>query len=397
MPFSLDLIRKLNQSGVRTYAADTFFSAPGCRSNHTYQSFKTSSPRFQTKLFIQEIKDLVEAHDIECIIPSFEEAFYLADHRDELGAPLMCPDKDLLLLLHDKDRFTSWVAEQENLKEYLPKTLKVTNQDDLKDAANHLGDYFAKPVFSRGGSKMVSNCGPIADQTSLNSIYPTERQPWLVQEFVNGQDLCTYSLVQNGSVQAHSAYVHPREIEHAGGIVFESIDDPEALKFAQEVASLINYTGHISFDFMRTENGLKIIECNPRPTAGLIVMPTSQFLMGMADLVDEPLVTPSGRRFKYSSALLRNLFLYPKEFKQDWQHLLSDAKDVYFQFNDPMPAFWQLVSYLKVIEYRRITKSKKKTDLMDAYFYDILFDELQDENYCNPKPTPSDNSPQESA
>ena len=67
-------------------------------------------------------------------------------------------------------------------------------------------------------------------------------------------------------------------LEHAGGIVFESVVSDETLRVARKVAQATGYEGQLSLDFLRTDRGeLHVIECNPRPCAGLVVMPDAMF------------------------------------------------------------------------------------------------------------------------
>jgi hypothetical protein len=87
-------------------------------------------------------------------------------------------------------------------------------------------------------------------------------------------------------------------------------------------------------------------------------------------------IAPAGTRHKYSVALIRDMILHWKEIPEDLEHLLSEAKEVYAERGDLIPALYQFLSYGKVTEYRkRMNAGKhKRTDLMAAYFYDILYD-----------------------
>ena len=60
--------------------------------------------------------------------------------------------------------------------------------------------------------------------------------------------------------------------------MFESIDCPESLDIVRRFVEWSNYEGQISFDFRRDARGLSIIECNPRPTAGVHLMPAKTFV-----------------------------------------------------------------------------------------------------------------------
>ena len=217
----------------------------------------------------------------------------------------------------------------------------------------------------------------MAGAVNIEEVDASPQNPILVQEFIDGEDLCTFMVCHHGRVAAHAAYVHPKEIEHAGGIVFESVHDASALDAAQVIAEATGYHGQLSFDFMRTASGeLYLIECNPRPTAGVIVMPDDMFVEALLAPRPDVAIAPAGVRRMYASALLRDMVVHPSCMLEDLGYLLSDAREVYFEKDDLLPGLWQLLSYKKVLEYRRALDKEESddTDLMAAYFYDVQFD-----------------------
>lgn len=90
-----------------------------------------------------------------------------------------------------------------------------------------------------------------------------------------------------------------------------SVDEPEALACAQRVVEATGYHGQISFDFRRGRRGLEVIECNPRPTAGVHLMPDAVLVEAILGPPNGHLaVTPPGARRRYSAALVRDLAAY---------------------------------------------------------------------------------------
>src|SRR5690606_30692303 len=153
--------------------------------------------------------------------------------RDRLaGADLFAPPFETMMRLHDKVAFAR-LAEELDLR--VPKTIIAESQSELRDAMAAIPRYFARGAYSRGGVLLLTNTGPLAGVVRVEQCQPTPDSPWLVQEYVEGVDVCDFSVVHHGRIHAHAAYVHPKEIEHAGGIVFESIDDPTTLQIARRV------------------------------------------------------------------------------------------------------------------------------------------------------------------
>lgn len=374
MPCAIDEIRKLGSRGHHVVATDSFSSAPGNHSRHASIAYVTPSPRFEPARFVTEIVNIAKRERIDLVLPAFEEAFYLAKLGSKLPSQLRYfPPFDVLRTLHDKASFSE-LARSLGLR--APESVVVSNTSDLRAAIARHPRFFAKPVLSRGGVDLVTNAGVRAGLLSLDEVEPTVESPWIVQEFIDGDDLCCFSVVQHGVITAHVAYVHPREIEHAGGIVFESVDEPECLQIAQKIATATGYHGQLSLDLMKTKQGMVLIECNPRPTAGIHMMSAEMFEAALLDVEGRDLrIVEPGVRRKYTMALLRDMILHPDEAREDAKHLLGDAKEVVADPDDLLPSVYQVVSYSRVLAYRRsmATKSHKKTDLKAAYFADVCW------------------------
>jgi hypothetical protein len=75
-------------------------------------------------------------------------------------------------------------------------------------------------------------------------------------------------------------YRIPRQRKHSTGIQFEAIDATESLKLIEPIVAELGYTGQISFDFLITDDGLTFVECNPRATDGLLLMPREELTAG---------------------------------------------------------------------------------------------------------------------
>ncbi len=246
----------------------------------------------------------------------------------------------------------------------------------LAAAGREIGEFFARPAYSRGGLDLYTNAGPLDGALSLEQCEVTHENPWLVQEFLEGIDYCSFSVVHHGRLAAHSTYIHPKTIDHAGGIVFASVDPSDTLRVAQRVAEAIGYHGQISFDFIATPHGFYVIECNPRPTAGVTVMPTRMFVDAVLQGPrGEPQVAPPGYRRKISVALVRDMILNWKDIPSSMAELFSSATDLYAEPGDLLPALYQFLSYSHVAAYRKHlgTGRHQRSDLMAAYFFDICW------------------------
>ena len=375
MPFAVDEIRKLGQQGHEVYAADTFRTAPGSHSAEVHERLVVPAPKQETDAFVAAVAEVCEREGIDLIVPMFEEVFYLARHRDRLpsSTSLFCPPFDLLAKVHDK---ASFLAYCETIDVPVPKTVVATSADELNAAVAEFPQYFARAAYSRGGVELLTNTGPLAGTVLVDGVAPTPDNPWVVQAFVEGKDLCSFSVVHEGRVTAHCTYEHPRTIEHAGGIEFVSVDEPRTLELAQRIAEATGYSGQVSFDWLvHDDDSISIVECNPRPTDGVTLMGAEVFVDALLAPGPNPAVVPPGRKSEIKFAMLRDMFREPANLPQDLRELF-EAPDVYHGKHDLRPFLYEVLSYSHVYAFRHHEHphGHKHTDLVAAQFYDVEWD-----------------------
>jgi ATP-grasp domain len=184
----------------------------------------------------------------------------------------------------------------------------VISDEELREATGRLERYFARGAFSRGGICCLTDTGPLAGALELDEVHPTPESPWLVQPFVEGETVCTYSTVHGGRVSSHLMYRIPRQRKHSTGIQFEAIDATESLKLIEPIVAELGYTGQISVDFLVTEDGLTFVECNPRATDGLLLMPREELAAGLLAPRPETFVLEAGSQVQLALAVLADGF-----------------------------------------------------------------------------------------
>lgn len=376
MPFAVDEIRKLGEAGNEVTAVDTFAQAPGSHSRYVARHLEVPRPAQDTEAFVAAISSIIDEWGIDHLVPMFEEVFYLAAHRDRLpsSCELFFPGFDTLARVHDKATFADLCR---SLDLPVAQTIMATSDDELRAAVGSFAHWFARAAYGRGGLGVLTNTGPLAGDGSIDEVHPTADDPWLVQEFLEGVDLCSWSVVRDGTVLLHSTYEHPLTIEHRGGIVFEAVDAPATLEAARRIAEATGWTGQISFDFLRTADGVHhMVECNPRPTDGCTLATVDEFQAALFGPVPaDPVVVPAGRKTEIKVAVVRDLFENLHHFREDL-HAAKGGSDVYAQRHDLRPLLYTVLSLQHVKAYRKtmgLTRRDRK-DLMAAQFYDVSWD-----------------------
>ena len=339
--FALDIIRKLGSRGHTVVASDTYGGASGSHSKYLAGHAVTASPRFETDQFIADINSIVAEYDIDLIIPTFEEAFYLAARRANLreGVTLFAGRFDKLARLHDKASFQRLVKEA---GVPIPETIVVTDREQLLAAIDKYPRYFGRAAFSRGGVALLTNTGPLAGQMSVDDCHPTEEQPWLVQPFVDGPMVCTYSTIVDGRVTSHCTYRAPEQWAHSTGIAFLAVDSTDTLDYTQRIVDTLDpgFTGQLSFDFVDNDGQLYAIECNPRPTNGVILLEAEQLEQALTGANSETFVVEPGVERQISLAVLADAFAEPLKHLPTSLHDLIHVKNVGSGWHDSIAMMW---------------------------------------------------------
>jgi hypothetical protein len=226
----------------------------------------------------------------------------------------------------------------------VPETVLVTSHDELREATGRLGTYFARAAFSRGGICCLTNTGPLAGWLDMDEVHPTPASPWLVQPFVEGETVCTYSTAHRGRVSSHLMYRIPRQRKHSTGIQFEAIDAARSLKLIEPIVAELGYTGQISFDFLITDNGLTFVECNPRATDGLLLMPREELAAGLLAPRAETFVLEPGGRVQLDLAVLADGFADHLQRLPESIGDLAQVRDAGSGWHDPLPTLYSALA-----------------------------------------------------
>jgi predicted ATP-grasp superfamily ATP-dependent carboligase len=369
MPFALGMIRRLAEAGHEVLAADDSELAPGSHSRYVSQRLVTPSPRDETEAFVDEVERIATEGSVDVIVPAFEEAFYLSIRHERLAnvASLFFSPFATLAPLHDKASFER-TARRLGLP--MAATVIASSEEELRAALERFPRYFARAAFSRGGVSLLTNTGPLAGALDPADCHPTPQNPWLVQEFVDGETFCTYSTVHNGRITAHCAYEIPRQWKHSTGIQFVASDGAETLALAEEITRDCDYTGQISFDFIASPDGPMLVECNPRATDGVLLMGAEQLANGILDPGAKTTSVPAGESIQLDLAVFGGVFAdglreVPKTVRDLIEIRGSDRG-----WHDALP---QLYSFLSLAHYERLQRDTHEA-LFVAMAGDISWD-----------------------
>lgn len=249
-PITLCLARLFASSGHNVFVADSGWFNITAFSNCIKKSFKIPCPK--EKNYADSLISIIQQEKIDFLIPTCEEIFYLSGYLDELRnhCNVVCDTQDKLLLLHDKWTFYNFLKKLEISS---PKTALGTGLIN--------GKIIAKPRFSRFAAKI--NIGNKTPRYAKN-------EKFIIQEFIKGEQLCSYGFAKNGELIANTIYKTVLTAGKGAGILLEHIKHEEIDMIVRKIVKELNFNGQIAFDFIEDSSGhLYVIECNPRLTTGV--------------------------------------------------------------------------------------------------------------------------------
>ena len=97
-------------------------------------------------------------------------------------------------------------------------------------------------------------------QDRVRALPISAQQPWVLQEFVEGREVCTHSTVRDGEVMLYICCdSSPFQVN------YDMLDLPDVYEWVSTFLRKLGGTGQASFDFIVQSDGQVMpIECNPR-------------------------------------------------------------------------------------------------------------------------------------
>ena len=101
-----NVVRSLYKSGVKVHVADSYKLSPALHSHiHSTQRHEVPSPAKEPIQFAEAFARIVNEFDLDLVIPTFEEGFYLARHTELIPATLFAPAFETIAQLHRKSSY----------------------------------------------------------------------------------------------------------------------------------------------------------------------------------------------------------------------------------------------------------------------------------------------------
>lgn len=362
--WSLDVARKLHAGGHKVHAADSIGWHITRFSNAVDSCHTVPSPRFDPEGYIKALVAIVKKEKIDYLIPIYEEIGLISKYKELFpeSCTLFCPDHQLFHDLHNKWLFQCKLNE---LGIPTAKCQLISPKEQLTKL-DFTTPFAYKACYSRA-SQQVKKVFP---QQNLPPVQTVAHNPWLAQEWIEGKKFCSYSICNQGKIQASGTYPVAFAIDDNSCLLFEAIDHPPIVQWIENFVKKVNYTGQISFDFIESkEKNLFAIECNPRTTSGLHLFKDDDCIdRAFLGLNSEPIFPQAGRR----QQILTGMLLYgwktlrKKQQAKNFIKAVCSTKDIVFQSTDLKPFLSEPLVFAGIL----LNSWKNKLSIPDYFTHD---------------------------
>lgn len=355
MTKALQLARSFRAAGHRVILVETHkYWLSGHRFSRAVDLFCTvPAPEKDPKSYYQGLLDIVKTHKVDIFIPVSSP---VASYYDSLAKPLLsnhCQvfhfDAHITKMLDDKFTFCQ---KAQSLGLSAPKSFLITDpQQILKfDFARDGSEYILKSIPYDSVHRLDMTRLPCPNlEEHINKLPISKEKPWIMQEFIPGQEYCTHSTVRDGKIRLHGC-----SQSSAFQVNYKHVDNPAIYNWVKDFVQGLNLTGQISFDFILDQRGqVYPIECNPRTHTAITMFHDHP---GLADAYLKSPVNPDDPPIEPLPHSPSTYWLYHELWRlteiRSWQQLknllekITQGTDAIFRVDDPLPFLmvhhWQI-------------------------------------------------------
>ncbi|HEY9750206.1 MAG TPA: ATP-grasp enzyme [Allocoleopsis sp.] len=356
MTKTLQLARSFHAAGHRVILIDTekFWLNGNQFSNAVAGFYTVPDPQKDLEGYTKRLQAIAQQEQIDLFIPVAIFAVVYPDGMEKHPLADYCEvfhyDAETTRMLDDKFAFAE---KARSLGLSVPKSFKITAPEQVLnfDFSQEKHPYILKSIpydaVRRLDLTKLPGATPEETAAFVRSLPISEQTPWIMQEFIAGQEYCTHSTVRNGESTLYCCCE-----SSAFQVNYEQVDRPEISDWIKRFLEGVGGTGQASFDIILAEDGTVYpIECNPR-THSAITMFYNHPGVAEAYLNLEPPAEPlqplpnSRPTYWLYHELWRLNEVRSLSQLQSWWRNIWRGTDAVFTVNDPLPFFmvhhWQI-------------------------------------------------------
>ncbi|MCG7634518.1 ATP-grasp enzyme [Gordonia McavH-238-E] len=294
------------------------------------------------------LRDVARREGVDVFVPVASPAASVhdADARRLLDdvCEVVHGDSATVRMLDDKASFSE-TASAMGLS--VPEWQRITAPEQIGDFEFRPGrDYILKRIAYNPVGRMdltrLSDRTPERNLEFAHSLGISEDDPWILQEFIEGQEYCTHGTVREGRLTVFACCE-----SSAFQVNYAMIDKPEIRSWVEKFVKALGVTGQLSFDFIEGGDGhVYAIECNPRTHSAITMFYDHDKLAeAYLERVDVAVVpTPQSKPTYWIYHELWRLLTQPNRSRR--LRGIQEGTDAIYARWDPLPYF--LVHHLQI-------------------------------------------------
>ncbi|GAA2541994.1 ATP-grasp enzyme [Pseudonocardia hydrocarbonoxydans] len=350
MTKALALARAFHRAGHRVVLVESRrYRMTGHRFSRHVDRFHTV-PDARSPGYAAALREIVLAEGVDVYVPvcspvsSYEDAraaVVLAPHCEVLH-----PDAATVAVLDDKHAF---VEAADKLGLPVPDSHRVTSPQQVAefDFAAAAPPYVLKSIpydpVHRLDLTPLPRPTPQDTAAFARSKPISADTPWILQQFVTGQEYCVHTTVRDGAVQVYACCE-----SSAFQVNYAMVDVPEIEAWVRGFVEPLRLTGQISFDLMVDADGrVHPIECNPRTHSAITMFHDHPGLAAAYLDTGVEVITPlPGSRPTYWAYHELWRILSRQRTLREGLRVLTRGTDAVFDAADPLP--FLMVHHLQI-------------------------------------------------
>ena len=304
---------------------------------------ESTSPHYADALL-----DVVKREEVDVFVPvsSPASSVHDADAGELLAGfcEVVHGNSRTVCTVDDKARFSE-ISRSYGVR--VPDSRRITDPQQIAEFDFPAGrEYILKRIaynpVGRMDLRKLSRETPEWNVEFARSLDITEDDPWILQQYVEGQEYCTHGTSRSGRLQAYACCK-----SSAFQVNYQMVSRPEIYSWVEAFVGQLGATGQYSFDFIEDVDGrVYAIECNPRTHSAITMFAGHPDLAAAYLDDDHPMITPvPGSRPTYW--IYHELWrLLTEPGKKRRLGVLRRGRDAIYESWDPLP--YLMVHHLQI-------------------------------------------------
>ena len=268
MSKALQLARFFHHAGHRVVLIESHsYWLTGHRFSRAVDKFYTV-PKADAEDYERALLAIIQKEHIDAYVPVCSPVSSLYDSRAMPMLSQHCEvihvEPEKIMQLDDKYQF-AMAAQAMGLA--TPKSFLIEDPEQVMafDFPEETRPYILKSIrydsVRRLDLTKLTSKTQAASADFVRGLPISKSNPWILQEFIRGQEFCTHGTFRQGELRVHGCCE-----SSAFQINYQHIDHPEIESWVKLFGAGLALTGQASFDFIAAEDNGKVyaIECNPR-------------------------------------------------------------------------------------------------------------------------------------